>query len=321
MQTKLKNWLFSLGLDTVQTYGAIRILPLIAEQIQAPAYLSMREAMTKGWLTVSEVSQEGSVPNLQVRNDADLPVILLDGEELKGAKQNRILNTSVLIAPHSGLVVPVSCTEAGRWGYSNPVFSESGNILSHSMRASKLDRVSENLKSNRGYDAEQGVVWDEIRNLQSEHKVHSQTSAMHDVFEDMGAKLEEIASHFPLVEGQCGIFVEAKGKFVGLDLLSLSSVWKDVHAKIIRSYAIDFIKDALYDQAPHVLNPDAIYNLIGSSVLSSNRSVGLGVDHRFEAAEIIGSALVYEDCFVHAAIYPKQNAYVNERYQPSRRRF
>lgn len=321
MQTMLKNWLFSLGLGTVQTYGAIKIIPMIADQNQAPAYLSMREAMAKGWLTISEISEAGSVPNLQVRNDADLPVILLDGEELRGAKQNRILNTTVMVAPHSGLVVPVSCTESGRWGYLDPVFRESGNVLSHSMRASKLDRVSENLKSNRGYDAEQGVVWDEIRSLQSEHKVCSETSAMHDVFEDMGPKLEEFASHFPLVEGQCGIFVEARGKFAGLDLLSLPSVWKDLHAKIIRSYAIDFIKDPVQEQTPQAVNPEAIFELIASSVVSSSRSVGLGDDHRYEAAEVIGSSLVYEDCFIHTAIYPRQKAHDNERYRPSRRRF
>ena len=38
-----------------------------------------------------------------------------DGEQLVGAKQNRILNTDVIVPAHSKLSIPVSCVEAGRW--------------------------------------------------------------------------------------------------------------------------------------------------------------------------------------------------------------
>jgi hypothetical protein len=44
------------------------------------------------------VSEGGSVPNLRVINKTPHHVLLFDGEELKGAKQNRILNTTILIA-------------------------------------------------------------------------------------------------------------------------------------------------------------------------------------------------------------------------------
>jgi len=44
-----------------------------------------------------------------VANGADRPLLLLDGEELIGAKQNRILNTTVLVAAHTEVTIPVSC--------------------------------------------------------------------------------------------------------------------------------------------------------------------------------------------------------------------
>lgn len=47
---------------------------------------------------MTEVSEAGSVPSLRVVNKGERAVFLLDSEELVGAKQNRILNTSVLIA-------------------------------------------------------------------------------------------------------------------------------------------------------------------------------------------------------------------------------
>jgi hypothetical protein len=58
---------------------------------------------------VTDVSEAGSVPFLTVANRADRPLLLLDGEELIGAMQNRILNTTVLMDAHTEVTIPVSC--------------------------------------------------------------------------------------------------------------------------------------------------------------------------------------------------------------------
>ena len=88
-------------------------------------YLTLKEALEKRLLIVKEVSAEASVPELKVINNADVPMLLLDGEELAGAKQNRVLNTSVLVKEKSELIIPVSCTEQGRWSYQTDEFSNS----------------------------------------------------------------------------------------------------------------------------------------------------------------------------------------------------
>jgi hypothetical protein len=51
------------------------------------------------------------LPQHMVVNRANKPVLLIDGEELAGAKQNRVLNTSILIKEVSETKIPVSCTE------------------------------------------------------------------------------------------------------------------------------------------------------------------------------------------------------------------
>lgn len=38
-------------------------------------------------------------------------VLILDGEEILGAKQNRMVNATILIAAHTKVKVPVSCVE------------------------------------------------------------------------------------------------------------------------------------------------------------------------------------------------------------------
>jgi hypothetical protein len=121
------NFLSKLELGELQAFNNMAIIPLFSSVNHAPRYLSLGEALEKGLLTVTEVSQAGAVPELKVSNTSDLPVLLLDGEELAGAKQNRVLNTTILLVENSETIIPVSCTEHGRWDYATPVFAESGN--------------------------------------------------------------------------------------------------------------------------------------------------------------------------------------------------
>lgn len=82
-----------------------------------PDWLTLAEAGDR--VRTTEVDDEGSVPELRVANLGDLPLLLLDGEQLVGAKQNRILNMTVLVAAHSEVTIPVSCVEQGRWRYQD----------------------------------------------------------------------------------------------------------------------------------------------------------------------------------------------------------
>src|SRR5262245_55208960 len=100
------------------TVGRISLIPLFAPANQPSGspldYELASHAIAAGSLTVTEISEGGSVPNLQVDNKGPRPVLFIDGEELQGAKQNRILNTTVLIAANSKTNIPVSCVEQGR---------------------------------------------------------------------------------------------------------------------------------------------------------------------------------------------------------------
>ena len=96
-------------------HGALTVFPLYGSALGSVDYLLSDEAISAGTVTVEEVSEGGSVPNLLVTNQGDSRVLFLEGEELRGAKQNRVLNTSVLIAAHSKSPIPVSCVEQGRW--------------------------------------------------------------------------------------------------------------------------------------------------------------------------------------------------------------
>jgi hypothetical protein len=104
-------------------YRGVSVYPLSQESKSSTvAYLVLDEALATGQFRITEVSEIGSVPRLLAINDTNSPVFLLDGEELVGAKQNRVLNLSVMLAPKSQTEIPVSCVEAGRWRTTSHAF-------------------------------------------------------------------------------------------------------------------------------------------------------------------------------------------------------
>ncbi|HYI46220.1 MAG TPA: DUF6569 family protein, partial [Actinomycetota bacterium] len=69
----------------------LTLVPLFGGDV-AKEYLTAAEASAAGLLTITEV-EGGSVPQVAAVNSAELPVLLLDGEHIEGAMQNRILNS------------------------------------------------------------------------------------------------------------------------------------------------------------------------------------------------------------------------------------
>ncbi len=77
-------------------HRGIVVAPLFPRRDPVAAYVTLDEALAGG-LRIAETSESGSVPELVVENPLAERVLLYDGEELVGAKQNRILNVSVLV--------------------------------------------------------------------------------------------------------------------------------------------------------------------------------------------------------------------------------
>ncbi len=79
-----------------------------------PGYLLLEEAVRSGTARAEEL-ETATVRRVLFESLSDCPVLLLGGEELAGARQNRIVNLTILAPPRSKIVIPVSCVEAGRW--------------------------------------------------------------------------------------------------------------------------------------------------------------------------------------------------------------
>jgi len=205
MEASIENYLDSLRLGEAQVYRNIILFPLHLTANGSPVYVTLGEAIQAKTLAVTEVSQSGSVPELFVVNSGDQPVLLLDGEELLGAKQNRVLNTTILLREKSETKIPVSCTEHGRWAYSSAQFSSSDVIMEKKIRARKSQTVSQSLVSGLSFGSDQGQVWAGIAALDAKSGSHSPTGAMQDTFKNYANDLKPCLEAFPQVPGQQGI--------------------------------------------------------------------------------------------------------------------
>src|SRR5688572_27645210 len=125
---------FQLG-EPVEHRGIV-VTPLFPLHDPRAHYLTLEVAIERG-LRIEEVSVEGSVPELQVVNPLAEQVLLYDGEELIGAKQNRILNLSVLVGGKTELPIPVSCVEQGRWHHMTGSFASASHSSSPQLRLRK----------------------------------------------------------------------------------------------------------------------------------------------------------------------------------------
>ena len=99
MDKSVETHLLGMELGAGASFENMTVFELLRPQNGGPEYITLREAVGRGVFAVTETSEGGSVPELLVANTGDLPVLLIDGEELRGAKQNRILNTTILVGP------------------------------------------------------------------------------------------------------------------------------------------------------------------------------------------------------------------------------
>ncbi len=300
----LNTFLSNITLGEAGQHQGLTVIPLFSPDSGGPFYLTMSEALEQNLIVVTEISQGGSVPELQVENKGDIAVLLLDGEELAGAKQNRVLNTTILLREKSLTVIPVSCTEQGRWSYMSPEFFDSGNIMSPSVRHHKVRSVSQSLREAKGHKSDQSKVWREISDLSAKAEVLSATGAMNDVFQARKDNLKSLTEQFQVIDGQMGLLALDSHKVIGFDIVSRPEAFSRLYPKLLNSYAIDVILGE--DQANHPSPNGAakeFLTAIGTTTETTHEAVGYGTDHRFTGSNSVGSALVVGNAVIHMAFF------------------
>jgi hypothetical protein len=236
---QIQGFLENLKQGGIQTHLNLTVIPLLSPDTAEPDYVTLEEALSQGAVEITEVSQSGHVPELKLINQSANKVLVVDGEELVGAKQNRIVNASFLIAGNSEIIMPVSCVGQGRWSYRSRKFASGEKVMPAMLRVDLQRDVSFCLSRGEGYHSDQGKIWDEIAKKSTRMGVRSSTGAMADLFEGQKDRLSEYQRAFSLVECQVGAIFALNGEVAGLECFGHSRIFEKFFKKLIRSYALD----------------------------------------------------------------------------------
>jgi hypothetical protein len=306
---------FQLG-EPVEHRG-ITVTPLFPKRDPGAAYITLDDALPRGF-RVDEKSEAGSVPELVVHNPTDARVLLHDGEELVGAKQDRILNVTVLVEAGAKLPIPVSCVEQGRWRRTSRSF-DAGRTVSHS----HLRRIKAQALAAQPLELglAQADVWREVQHKQLRLSVHSATSASRDTFAAHSDALKSLETAFMALPGQCGA-VLGLGDELCLDAVSRPDAFALLWPKLRAGYLLDAL-ERLDGRATSVEGVAQFVDAVGAARATRGPSAGLGADVRFRGEGVIGSGLELDDELIQLSAFTSDDT--GERAfgriaQPSRRR-
>ena len=227
MQQFIDN-LASLSVGEARIARNLAVFPVFSGLKSALEYQTLSEAVASGGARIREVSESGVVSDIVLENRSSKPILILDGEELIGAKQNRTANVTILAPAGKTTRIPVTCVEAGRWSSGPTDFGVAERVHYSRGRARKMETVSRAMESGSRH-ADQGMVWDDIREKSVRMSVESPTGAISDVFEGHAASLSDYVEKLRAEPGQTGAVFAIDGRVEGLEFFDSAATFAKLH--------------------------------------------------------------------------------------------
>jgi hypothetical protein len=298
--TILRDLLPDLTLAKPVGYERILLHPLKFKKGPKVDYLTLEDKTANHSVTVEEASEGGMVSRLRVRNGTAENVFVLDGTTLIGAKQNRVVNLSVLLAPQSVTEIPVSCVERGRWRYTSQAFRSSWPC-DIELRGKMCAQTTGSLKAARQVRVNQAEVWSHVDGILHACGANSPTAAYHASFAQWDKKLTDYQKHLKVPQDACGVAVEVDGAPKVLDLFDKPETLGKLWLRLVRSYSMAAMTP--YTQKSPANNVKSFIDPALAAPLESFQAVGLGTTARFQTGPVAGAALLCDGSVVHLSLF------------------
>jgi hypothetical protein len=233
-----------LRLGRPQVAGPLAVFPLLGGE-PLTEYRGLAHALRLG-ASVTEVDGQGSMGEVLICNPTDEALLVYEGEEIQGAKQNRIFDAHTLVPAGAELKLAVSCVEQGRWGAQQQPdrFVTAPHVADPALRRAK--RVRTNRASIEGATpgADQGEVWREVSSRLAVHGVRSGSDALADLYRTTQPELDKLCRPIRHEPGQLGAVVEISGRPMALDLIGRPEVFAELLPRLANGYALHALSAA-----------------------------------------------------------------------------
>lgn len=194
--------------------------------------LTLDEALETGKFKITELEEGASVNLLEVHNKTNKYVVLLAGQIIHGAKQDRIISYDTVVPPKTTYFVDVFCVEAGRWNEVSDSFSYKGEIAPSAIRYSSQEEQN------------QGAIWDSVSSINEKNKVYSDSEALsasynseeyQELMEKYQSAFQDIAQDDEVV----GVLAVSEGSIQAGDIFANHDLFAKVWDRLLTSYSMD----------------------------------------------------------------------------------
>lgn len=291
-------------------YDNLTIIPIYNSRSKEHSrYATLDEALNQGWLEVTEMGR-GHVPQLRVSNHSFRPIFIMGGEILSGGRQDRIVSRDVLLGLQSrNVIIPVYCTEQGRWEEQTPQFYSKGNLGTWKMRSTAQYAGS----------GAQHTIWNDISSSAQKMNVRSRTSAYQEAYEDTTVRRrvsrhEQYFHNIPTLAGDTvGAIVAVGNEIVSIDIFANPDLFRKLWPKILKSSSLAAVSHGRYGQ---IDQRDAVRILrqIHDAHFYRRSAVDQGVELTAHSNGVNVNALLYRGTLLHLAAFPAE--YSQPVYRP-----
>jgi len=300
---------------TIQEHRNLAVFPITSEQAGPLPHMLLADALSKDLIDVLEVGQ-GTVPTLLVKNRGPAPVLILDGEQLTGARQTRMAARSVIVGGRAKTNIPVSCVEQGRWRFTSEKFS-AGSHYSPTRVRKKVKNHEKNM-ARAGVDPSasdlafsQSDVWSEIQDVQDSLHVHSPTGSLDDVSHSVEDSVVDWVEKFPLQDQQIGVLAFMDGRPLALDVIGSEDLYGAVHTRLMRGYVMDALSSRRRSSQAYRVTPGMADEFLGRiSDCNPREAPTVGIGSYYVLSDgVTGGRLEQDvdgvDRLIHLSVFPE----------------
>lgn len=284
---------------------------------EADGILTAEEAKRAGILSIEETQR---IDTVILSYEGNTPLYMLDGEEIIGAYQNRVLNTSVYVEEPIRTEVPVSCVEEGRWS-GDKSFRPTYLSAYPTLRAIIASSVTDSLRKKKRFKSDQNLIWESIEERFSTFKVKSVTSSMHDIYESLNKEISTYLREFEEgisrqkkiskeieendnLENSMGFLAFSGDRYLGMELFSSKRFFQKFKKKLITGYTLDAL--SLTSKTTPILETEAAKKWVNSIInrkYTSFPGVVKGTEYRYKGKKKVARALYKEEKLLHLSAF------------------
>ncbi len=318
-QAVLRAWLRDLEPGPAHAAGSLALTPLLRGDDGGEPLVLLHEALASGQLEIGEMAG-GTVNEVVAHNAGPGSVLVLEGETIVGAKQNRAVSRDVLIGAGQAVGIPVGCVERGRWDTRHAGFGVSASPVDPEIRARTVAEVSQTGR------VDQARLWAHVNAKLAKARVASRTSDYHAFVSSKRKDADALAAAVPSHPGQVGVLALAGGGLVGFDVFAHPANWAAISSRLLRSYLLvapELSSPAI--AAPGAADPGAPrdakgwLSAISYACVRTSPTPGLGIAIGIEGDGVMGAGLLHAERVAHLSAFgvaPAQKPVRAPRWQP-----